>query len=257
MCQYTIDPCIVQKLDTLFATYTCFNECVQVIASKSRGRPLATVRPVLIKTKELDVGQRLQRETLSLMNKLSPANKNVIWDKLMKYIDNNNSQHVVPDILDSVVSNAMYISLIVEFLTRLHERGIEVDSYVSNYVTDTIRFICDDTLFSTIVPKEVEEYDEFCCVQKQKRHLTSKLQFCNALPVNLTDSAKKVRELRQVAETALANTTYSNSHIDVLFELCMSTRLLPMNRIRDVYIVNGLDNKISNRLKILTKLQMS
>ena len=270
MCQHRLDPSIVQKLNTLFSTYACFKE--QPSAPKTarekanhrehreprepRGNANAPVsRPSVLsaKTKDLDAGQRQQRETLGLMNKLSPVNQAAIWEKLARFTDNDNSKHVVPGILESVVYNAMYIDLIVDFLRRLQGKGVKVIDYVTAYVTDVALILKDQTRFASTVPKADEEYDEFCAVQKQKRHLQSKLKFCLALPKALPDTVREVDAVRDVIVAFFADNSHPNDHIDVLFDLCWTTAILPIDRLRKVYMDHGLDKKVSNRLRLLTR----
>lgn len=274
MCQYRLDPCIIQKLDTIFSTHACFKQQPAPTPSgRSRGYPqhrtpasaanaphvverrTPAVHATHVRPKELDVGQRLQRATLGLMNKLSPANKSVIWDKLVRFLDNDSSKYVVPGILDSVVSNTMYVGLIVEFLRRLQDKGVHVVEYIMAFVADVRSNIDEDARFALAVPGASEEYDEFCAVQKQKRNLASKLRFCTAaasaaLPTTVADA---VEELRDVIASTLASPGRPDNHIDVLFDLCWSTGVLPSGRLRDVYIQHSLESRISNRLRLLTR----
>jgi hypothetical protein len=204
--------------------------------------------------KQLDATARMQRETLSLMNKLSHANARAIWDKISRYVTDETCDRVVPGVLDSVVSNMMYASVIVDFMGRFDARGVGVRPHVVSYVTG-VKAQVEDDAYMRALSEQVDcnkDYDRFCAVQKRKKELAARVAFC----LMLDRTFEWVREVVAALAAALkdrlreyAASALTADALNTVYELAMSTGALPMQALyRDL----GLEGKLSNRNRLLT-----
>jgi hypothetical protein len=127
--------------------------------------------------KDLSYIDKVKRETLSLLNKLSLNNFTVVSDKLMKYCDTNNVITVIDMIFIKCYSQDSYVHLFMQLFFAIKCKfGDVVYASSTKFVNDTtsgLEYNLDE-LFA--LHAKQEEYDTFCEFVLKKSHVIFKFK---------------------------------------------------------------------------------
>ena len=242
MCE--LDPLIIQKLDDVFKTYSCFDKTKNAAFVKNNYNfPKKHKKNNKIVTHN----NTIDREMLSMMNKLNNHNYNKFQDKLITTLLTPDNYHVIVNIiLNSVETNSMYIDLITRLLKSMYMVDTRPD--ILSFIESVETTITDP--YQLHVLKNTEGYDNFCTSNKMKSILINKIKFCMLLKIEFSEFEQNINHLVEL----ITHAVQSECH-DILLDVIMQTNVIPQETIIQMYNEFGWDNILSPRIKILLNLR--
>lgn len=175
MLDKSIDPFILDKLNHIISSYTCFDNRIQ--NHRIFKKHLKQKKQYKSVKKNIKSPEVLAREVRSLMNKLNKANYDKILTKMSYFVREDNLSDVLKYIIDSLVTNAIYMDLIINVIFILDSQKIHIPSLVLSYVSTLQKEV--NTYIETLRSHDDtnEDYDFFCSISKTKTELKNKIVF--------------------------------------------------------------------------------
>jgi hypothetical protein len=239
MCE--LDESIIQKLDDIFKSHSCFDKAKKVAyVKKIHPRP----RPNTPKNSAAH--NTVERSIVSMMNKMNKNNYTKLQQTLVNTILTPDNQHiVVPFILNSVATNNMYIGLISHLL-----KSIETDEVKAHLIAfiDSVEKAMSDSDSGSVL-KNTDGYANFCTSNKLRSKIVNHVKFCMLLKVDFPEFEPKINHLAATMSHLLL--TDCN---DILMDIVMQTNIIPHAMLMKMYVDNNWADILSPRIKILLNL---
>ncbi len=243
MCE--LDPLIIQKLDDVFKTYSCFDKTKNAAFVKNNYN-------FQKKRKKNNNNNRahkntIEREIVSMMNKLNNHNYTKFQNKMVSsLLTPDNYQIIVHIILNSVATNSMYIDLLTRLLKSMHM--VDTQPHILAYIESVEQTISDPVQLHVL--KNTEGYDNFCTSNKLKSNLINKIKFCMLLKLEFPEFEQKIIHLVEV----IMHAAKTDCH-DILLDIIMQTNVIPRETLLNMYDEFGWEGVLSPRIKILLNLR--
>lgn len=173
------DEDVKRKYDGLFQSSDCFfsngfvNKAYQKKTDHHSRNPKGTIstpqtarRPFVKPLKRvINPGDKTHvKKAKCVLNVINNSNYAKQYNKMKFIMDADNVQEIVPLVLDVAVMQIFYVTIFVNLLCDIAK---EYKATVEHHVTNFITHFLDDKI--SITEHVVNDYDNFCDVQKQKQ----------------------------------------------------------------------------------------
>jgi len=170
----------VEKIREILETYQCFKDdgnsvpkhYYKMIHAKqftSRHNTHQHQR----KPKNLSYAEKVKRETIALLNKLSNTNATNICEKLIKYCDESNVGFISDMVLAKCYKQSYYLNLYFGLLQQLRTKHFEkVNDALVTFTQNVMEKVLEDV--ESIASLDQTNYDQFCLFVLQKREFCQK-----------------------------------------------------------------------------------
>ena len=165
------------KLINIIETYQCFKDTQSpYVFKQNSNKPFyknnITNKPIR-KVKNLSYTERVKRETIALLNKLSESNFATISEKLMRFCEESNCKLLIEMILDKCVIQETYMHLFLRLINKLNDKHKNViQAVIPQYIEEYLNTI-EKTLDELNILDHTD-YDKFCLFMLRKKALINK-----------------------------------------------------------------------------------
>lgn len=173
-----VDDVDVKKVKDMLANYACFNEDVGAFHQKFVYKQGFKVphNTNIIKTKTrriVSYQEKIQRETVAILNKINDSNFGVLCEKLLKLCDENSLETVVSMILKKCYMQEYYLHIYIKVFEMIHQK---YDAKLLTFFNKFVGMIQEeiDNDLNSIVQNDVDDYNNYCDFVMKKKVLVQK-----------------------------------------------------------------------------------
>lgn len=251
---------IVQKISELISTHVCFvdngsmfpkqnhNQNTRTYSRYGNKSNSSTVAAYNRRYRSISYIDRIRREVLSLLNKVSTSNQKVIVDKVIKLVDINNVKDIVKMIVEKCVTQHTYISMFMTLLGKIkldHNASHVIDDIIDTTISDYFNSFDERISFLGGTQANIEDYNKLCDYLKCKENLLlSNRAFITLIKHNLSTHKFQSYYTRMLDKQKHAQ--WNNNTSDVLARLMY-----------DYFVISEQHNLISDFTKMLDDIGVS
>jgi len=161
------------------------------------------------------------KDSLALLNKLSPANKEIIFQKLLKLcFHRNDIQSIVYDLINKGSLFSNYIELIMRALDEVNNRyASHVTNAINCYVNEFLeQFECDIAEFQE--EPSIDDYNLYCSFVKKKEMLMNRFKMVVTLMDKFQSMDDAILRLIDKMHVFIRETRLTALLVHVVVDLC-------------------------------------
>lgn len=203
--------------------------------------------------------ERVQRDVISLTNKVNGSNKDIIWQKLRTYVGSDNASEVAERLLECCAKQHAYVKVYMMLLQELHAMFPEVVLDQSRKFMDSFSRSVNDDEYMLKLCQDYNvnsEYDAFCKTTKERAYLLSRCRvvmylFTHDYMLKSHASELLIPLFRRLLQVAVQQATYGNGGtINLLVELLIEMVTL-QNDIADemLAVLPALQASVNSKLR--------
>lgn len=247
---------VIAKITEVINTYQCFKDdgnsipkhFYKMIQAKSFApKPAMSHR----RQKNLSYVEKVRRETVALLNKISMSNQASISDKLLRYCDEANVQIMADMVLAKCYLQPCYSELYFSLFKKLKVLHGELMSQVLDNFAENVMASFDIDV-QEMAKMDCEDYDQFCMFVARKQQLCQKHLVLAMLGRHSMVSYDSEAHLTKISY--LLAETENHMEIDIMISVLQyiikeTREPLWINRVKEVY--PDLSARCMNKTKFM------
>lgn len=233
---------ILNKYDLIFKKYKCFSSKNIFNEEYNKNYTKKNNNNKWIIKKNID------KSIINILNILNEANYTKMLDRIKIIKSKNNLNIIVKEILNNCTKQSFYLKMYIKFIEDILNFSIDEDKktillIINDYISKSINVI-EIYLKNNSITSSIEDYDNFCDIQKQKKEIISK----NIIIINLFKKFNTENNLNyyyNILKNVL-NTCLNEEKLILIIQLLIEIKTNDNSININVNLINDTNNKRLN-----------